>query len=76
MTGKTGRLLPEEKKEARKAKLATRFKFEAKRQRGYEMIFPSADKERNAMYEVLLQKSNEIWDGFTFGKKEKSTKDA
>lgn len=36
--------------------------------RGYELIYPSADKVKNQMYEKLLQKSNDIWDEFTTGK--------
>jgi hypothetical protein len=35
------------------------------------MIYPSGDPERNAMYETLLKKSNEIWDEFTCGKDKK-----
>ena len=36
--------------------------------RGYELIYPSFDKPRNANYEKLITKSNEIWDEFTTGK--------
>ena len=35
---------------------------------GYELIFPSADKERNKQYDEMLAKSNEIFDDFTTGK--------
>ena len=37
--------------------------------RGYELIYPSADKARNALYEQMLFKANEMWDEFTTGKK-------
>jgi putative sterol carrier protein len=61
-------MMPEEKERIRKEKLAERFKFESTRMRGYELIFPSSDKPRNANYERLVAKSNEIWDEFTTGK--------
>lgn len=36
--------------------------------RGYELIYPSSDKQRNQKYELQIQKANEIWDEFTTGK--------
>ena len=36
--------------------------------RGYELIYPSSDKQTNAKYELQLKKANEIWDEFTTGK--------
>lgn len=36
--------------------------------RGYELIYPSSDKTKNAMYDKLIAKSNDIWDEFTTGK--------
>jgi len=36
--------------------------------RGYELIYPSNNKEKNTIFEKLLQKSNDIWDEFTTGK--------
>lgn len=35
---------------------------------GYELIYPSNRKDKNALYEKLLQKANYIWDEFTTGK--------
>jgi len=35
---------------------------------GYELIYPSNRKDKNAIYEKLLQKANYIWDEFTTGK--------
>jgi|LauGreDrversion4_2_1035121.scaffolds.fasta_scaffold1257483_1 hypothetical protein len=37
--------------------------------RGYELIYPSSDKQRNLKYEQQIQKANEIWDEFTTGKR-------
>jgi hypothetical protein len=36
---------------------------------GYELIYPSCNKQKNVIYEKLLKKSNDIWDDFTTGKK-------
>ena len=35
---------------------------------GYELIFPCADKDQNKNYEVMLKKSNDIFDDFSMGK--------
>lgn len=36
---------------------------------GYEQIFPQIyDDEKNAEYETILKKAQEIWDDFTTGK--------
>ena len=68
LTGKQNKLTPQEREVERKNRLAERFKFESKRMRGYELIYPSADKVRNALYEQMLKKANEMWDEFTTGK--------
>lgn len=36
--------------------------------RGYELIYPCSDPEKNALFDKMLQKSNDIWDEFTTGK--------
>lgn len=39
---------------------------------GYEQIFPQIyDEEKNAEYEVILKKAQEIWDDFTTGKQKR-----
>jgi len=47
LTGKTGKMTPEEREKLRKEKFSERCKFESTRMRGYELIFPSSDKPRN-----------------------------
>lgn len=47
MTGKINRLPPAEKQELKEKKLKARFKHEAKRLGGYEMIYPCANPARN-----------------------------
>jgi hypothetical protein len=37
--------------------------------RGYELIYPSQEKETMAKYESYLEKSSELWDEFYMGKK-------
>jgi hypothetical protein len=62
-------LNPAEKEALKRERLAERFKFESTRMRGYELIYPCSDKARNAEFEVMLNKANELWDDFTTGKK-------
>jgi len=57
----------------KKQKLAERFQYESTRMGGYELIFPSADKEHNKVYETMLKKSNDIFDDFSFGKNKRKT---
>jgi len=37
--------------------------------RGYELIYPCAEKESTQKYEMYLEKSSELWDEFYMGKK-------
>lgn len=75
MTGKINRLGPQEKAELKGKKLAKRFKHEAKRLGGYEMIYPCANPVRNQQYDKMLVKANELWDEFTTGKPKNKKKD-
>lgn len=52
--------------------MAERFKYEAKRLRGYEMIYPCSNAHRNHQFENMLKKANELWDEFTTGKSYRS----
>ena len=36
--------------------------------RGYELIYPCEDAKKNALFDQMLKKSNDIWDEFTTGK--------
>jgi len=67
-TGKTIKLTPEEREKLRMEKLSERFKFESSWMAGYELIYPTSDKVRNQHYEVLLKKSNEIYDDYNIGR--------
>lgn len=68
LTGKTVKVTGDDREKLRQEQLAKRFKFESTRLRGYELIYPSSDKARNAKYELQIKKANEIWDEFTTGK--------
>jgi hypothetical protein len=68
-TGKINKISVEEKEKLKQEKLEARFKFESTRTRGYELIYPSSNKEKNLLYNKLIEKSNEIWDDFTTGKR-------
>lgn len=71
LTGKQAKMTPEEREVKKQQKLKERFKFEAKRMRGYELIYPCANAERAEKFEQMIKKSNEIWDEFTTGKHRK-----
>lgn len=58
-----------EREKAKKAAMQERVTWESTRMGGYELLFPSADKERNKQFENMLVKSNEIFDDFTIGKR-------
>ena len=47
---------PEAKEKLRQKKLEDRFKFEADRMGGYEMIYPCQDADRNTTYEGFIKK--------------------
>jgi len=68
MTGKVTRLTPEARSKLREEKLQERFAFEAKRMRGFELIYPSSSQSKNQVYLRMLNKANEIWDEYTTGK--------
>lgn len=67
-TGKTVKLPAEEREKLRMENLAERFKFESGWMAGYELIYPTSDKVKNLNYEVLLKKSNEIYDDYNIGR--------
>jgi putative sterol carrier protein len=73
-TGKTLKMTPMEREKLRQQKLQERFKFEAERMAGYELIFPCGDRSRTTNYETLLKKSHEIWDDFNLGKTKNKTR--
>jgi len=54
LTGKVVKLSAEERARTRKQLLMERFKHESSNMRGYELIYPSNDKVKNANYEKLL----------------------
>lgn len=37
--------------------------------RGYELIFPTMDKEKSEKYDMFINKSQDLWDEFYMGKK-------
>ena len=43
--------------------------------RGYELIYPSSNQDKNEMFNKMLTKANDIWDEFTTGKKHKMRHD-
>jgi len=51
LTGKIAKMTPEEREVKKQELLQKRFKFESTRMRGYELIYPSSDKQRNLKYE-------------------------
>jgi hypothetical protein len=55
-TGKTERY-QNRQKALRQEKLQERFKFEATRMNGYELIYPSTNPEQNKLYDLLIDKS-------------------
>lgn len=75
LTGKTTKLSNEERDRLKQEKLQKRFKFESTRMRGYELIYPSSDPDKNFKYETMIKKANDIWDEFTTGKKHKMRHD-
>jgi Tubulin-tyrosine ligase family len=72
LTGKINKISSEDKDKLKQQKLEERFKFESTRTRGYELIYPSANKDKNLLYNKLIEKSNEIWDDFTTGKRKQA----
>lgn len=68
-TGKINKISNEDKDKLRQQKLEERFEFESSRTRGYELIYPSSNSDKNQLYNKLIEKSNEIWDDFTTGKR-------
>jgi len=54
LTGTVNKMTFEEREKIRLEKLHERFKFESTRMRGYELIYPSNNKIKNAQYEKLL----------------------
>jgi len=54
LTGKNVKMTPEEREIKRQSLLQKRFKFESTRMRGYELIYPSSDKQRNQKYEQQI----------------------
>ena len=75
LTGKICKMTNEERDKLKQEKLQERFKFESTRMRGYELIYPSSDPEKNAMYDKMITKANDIWDEFTTGKRHKQRHD-
>ena len=47
-------MTPQEREKAKKAAMAERVAWESTRMGGYELLFPSADKDRNKQFEVML----------------------
>lgn len=72
MTGKVNKMGPEEREKLRKQNHAEREDHEAMiigGGSGFELIYPYyKDDELQANYEVILERSNRIWDDFTTGK--------
>lgn len=54
--------------------LNKRYKYESTRMGGYELIYPSSSDELNQVYEMLINKANDIWDEFTTGKNRVGTR--
>lgn len=75
LTGKSVKLGGEDKEKTRQEKLKERCEYEKDRTGNYELIFPCKDEERNKMYEMFIQKANELWDEFTTGGKSKKFKE-
>lgn len=50
-TGKTEKFTGQQREALRQERLTERFKFEASRMNGYELIYPTADQEQHAKYE-------------------------
>jgi hypothetical protein len=74
-TGKTSKVAQEDKERVRIQKIKERFEFEKGRTGGYELIFPNENEEDNKLYELFLQKANDLWDDFTTGSKNKRSKE-
>ncbi len=57
----------------KKQQLEKRFELEGVKMKGlgYELIYPCCDKNKKQSYDLILKKSNEIWDDFTTNKKKR-----
>jgi hypothetical protein len=69
LTGKVKKMEPEVRAALKEKKLKARFEFEKDRMGGYEMIFPSKNKDMQDEYEMFIKRANELWDEFTTGNK-------
>ena len=65
LTGKICKMTNEERDKLKQEKLQERFKFESTRMRGYELIYPSSDPEKNAMYDKMITKANDTNNAMT-----------
>lgn len=68
-TGKTPKMHPAQREALRQQRLQERFKYESQNMRGYELIFPTMDKEKSEKYDMFINKSQDLWDEFYMGKK-------
>lgn len=69
LTGKNSKIDKETRKIAADKALAQRFKYEETRMGDWKMIYPCEDAARNTVYDGFIKKANDLWDGFTTGKK-------
>ena len=54
LTGKKVKIGGEDKEKNRAERLLERYKFEETRMGGYELIYPSKDKDKNALYDSFI----------------------
>ena len=80
LKGKTIKLGNEEREARKQVLLEERFEFERQRINegsGYELIYPPlGDEEREAEFEGMQQKAQDIWDDFTTGKGKRRQEEA